>query len=232
MRNMGRCLYCFKSIDVRLTWRRLFFLEKDPVLCEECSSKLNVISDPICPMCGRQSEKVEYCTDCAAWETHPDYHGVIKKNRSVFQYNEFMKEVLARFKFRGDAILAQMFSEPFVKAFHHHFDKSMILVPIPLGEERLLERGFNQAKLLAQLLQLPIIEPLRKTDAAKQSKKSRIDRMKTKNMFTVTDPKQVHGQHIVIIDDIYTTGATVRQAAKQLMNAGAKSVESFTLVRS
>lgn len=229
---MGKCLYCFHDLDIRLSWRRLFFLEKEPVLCDECSKKLEPISGCTCPLCGRPNERSEWCADCHQWEKHPDFQGVLKRNRSVFRYNDFMKEVLTRFKFRGDAILAEMFRESFLKAFQVRSYESYLLLPIPLSKERLLERGFNQAKLLAELLPLPIIEPLRKRDSTKQSKKPRKDRIVSRNLFTLMDPKLVVDQNIMIIDDIYTTGATVRQAAEILLRAGAKTVESFTLVRS
>nr|WP_279325946.1 phosphoribosyltransferase family protein [Bacillus sp. FJAT-47783] len=126
-----------------------------------------------------------------------------------------------------------MFHDPLNEARKRYFPESTyVTLPIPLSQQRLYERGFNQALLLSQQLHLPIIEPLEKIDLKKQSKKSRNERIHSKNMFTLTKPELVKDQHIIIIDDIYTTGTTIRHAAKLLHQAGASTVQSLTLIRS
>jgi competence protein ComFC len=145
-----------------------------------------------------------------------------------------MKETLALYKFRGDAIIAKAFYRDFRKMYEEEFKKEQcILVPIPLGPKRLYERGFNQSLLLAKLLApIEIIEPLAKTDSVKQSKKIRQERLQQENPFYVTEPQIVRGKSILLIDDIYTTGTTIRMAAKVLKEAGAGDISSLTLVRS
>jgi len=228
---MNNCLYCFKEIKKETSWKSILLLEQQMTICQECHEKLKMIKGNICPICGRPSKNEEACTDCIRWEKS-DFKGVLQKNRSIYEYNEFIKGILNQFKFRGDAVLAEMFRHPMKEAYKKYFSSNFTLLPIPLGEKRLHERGFNQSKLLAQILDLPMIEPLQKIDTKKQSKKSRKERIQSENMFTLVKPNIVKNIDILIIDDLYTTGTTIRHAAKVLMEAGANSVQSLTLIRS
>lgn len=154
-------------------------------------------------------------------------------NRSVYAYNNFMKDILARFKFRGDTALADLFKKDVQSAFKRSFSiKEPVLVPIPLSKERLKERGFNQSMMLASMIGGPILEPLIKVHQSKQSKKRKNERLHQQNLFQLRQSNPIVLKDVVLIDDIYTTGATVYHAAKILKEAGAKSVSSFTLIRS
>ncbi|MBP1943474.1 ComF family protein [Cytobacillus luteolus] len=165
------------------------------------------------------------------WQKDNRWQDILIKNRSVYTYNPFLKETLSLFKFRGDHAISQIFKQDFKRTFTKHFDKKSIIVPIPLSNERLYERGFNQAKVLAELLHLPISEPLTRIHLEKQSKKSRSERLRTTNIFHLKESIKLKGAEIVLIDDIYTTGTTLRHAAEILKEAGALSVSSLTLAR-
>jgi competence protein ComFC len=123
-----------------------------------------------------------------------------------------------------------VFHTDFTTAFFRHFSRNVLLVPIPLSEERLIERGFNQAEVLVSFLSLPLWNVLGRRDHEKQSKKQKSERL-IAPQFYVKDSRQIAGKDIVLIDDIYTTGATVYHAATQLLQYGASSVSSFTLIR-
>ncbi|WP_237739228.1 ComF family protein [Bacillus xiamenensis] len=110
--------------------------------------------------------------------------------------------------------------------------KEPVLVPIPLSKERLKERGFNQSVMLASMIGGPIFQPLIKVHQRKQSKKSKNDRLNQKGLFQLKQPDPIVLKDVILVDDIYTTGATVYHAARILKDAGAKSVSSFTLIRS
>lgn len=190
-------------------------------------------------MCGRPFAGLEpshrqgrLCMDCVRWQEDDEWKDVLTKNRSVYMYNEWMKEVVAIWKFRGDYAMAEAFQEEFRREFYRHFDHTFLIVPIPLSAERLYERGFNQAKALAELLALPIHDILTRHHLEKQSKKSRRERLRTENVFQFSGKMPLQDKHIVLIDDIYTTGTTLRHAAKVLRQAGAIDVSSFTLIRS
>jgi competence protein ComFC len=162
------------------------------------------------------------------------WKNILHKNISVFEYNDAVKEVLATFKFRGDAALVNVFKKDFLGIFKNQISPLNIdyAVPIPLSKERLYERGFNQAKLLADFLPIPQLEVLKRTHHEKQSKKSRLERLTASNVFSLTESSKIDNRSFLLIDDIYTTGSTLRHAAKLLIQNGAASVSSLTLIRS
>ncbi|WP_417898893.1 phosphoribosyltransferase family protein [Bacillus haimaensis] len=128
-------------------------------------------------------------------------------------------------------MLANIFKEELKKIFSSHF-QNLLVVPIPLSEDRLYERGFNQSLFLARQLNVEIVEALGKHETGKQSKKGRSDRVAGENHFYVAQPDAIRDRDIVLLDDIYTTGTTIRMAAKRLKDADAKEISSLTLVRS
>ncbi|MFE8701673.1 ComF family protein [Cytobacillus sp. FJAT-54145] len=105
------------------------------------------------------------------------------------------------------------------------------LTSIPLSEERLYERGFNQAEALIKEAGVTPSTLLQRTHSEKQSKKSRQDRIHHEQVFQLKAGIDIIGKRILIVDDIYTTGSTLRHAGKVLRKAGAKTVCSITLAR-
>lgn len=102
----------------------------------------------------------ELCGDCAKWEANPLTRSLLRQNRSVYLYNTFMKEVLARFKFRGDAELVFAFAPSFISAFQQYFRRSpSVLVPIPLSEERKAERDLIRRSVLLPYYKDPLFIP-------------------------------------------------------------------------
>ncbi|MFC0187348.1 ComF family protein [Fictibacillus aquaticus] len=233
---MSRCLYCFTPYAFPLSWESLFNLHTDNGLCEECSEKLEEINGDICEMCGRpfslfpeQYRQENTCNDCVRWESDIVWTGILAGNRSLYVYNPFMQEMLSKYKYRGDAELAKVFYNTARKMYKKEFQKH-ILVPIPLSEERHLERGFNQSLLIAEGMGPVHNVLIRTSHEQKQSKKNRAERMNMENKpFEAVE--DVSGKKVLLIDDVYTTGSTIRQAAKTLRDAGASSVSSLTLAR-
>nr|WP_276532455.1 phosphoribosyltransferase family protein [Cytobacillus horneckiae] len=105
------------------------------------------------------------------------------------------------------------------------------LVPIPLSPERKYERGFNQSEALINALGRQPLSILTRIHSEKQSKKSRNERISLPQVFQLTDSAAIQDKCLVIIDDIYTTGSTLRHAAKLLKESGAKEVTSLTIAR-
>ncbi|MCY9275636.1 double zinc ribbon domain-containing protein [Bacillus haynesii] len=231
--NKLNCLICEAHLLQSLSWHAFFFLRSEEKICRACKENFIKIKGTVCPKCGRPQESEELCGDCVKWEADPLTRSLLRQNRSVYLYNTFMKEVLARFKFRGDAELVFAFAPSFINAFNQYCRRTpAVLVPMPLSEERKAERGFNQAERLASLLKRPVIHPLIRIENEKQSKKSRKERIKPKTVFR-TEKGSVKNLDIILIDDLYTTGATLYHAADCLMTSGeAKSVSSYTLIRS
>nr|WP_200956584.1 ComF family protein [Bacillus sp. Root920] len=226
------CQICEGHFVPAFTWKS-FLLLNDDRLCVACKNHLVKIERPICPTCGRAQSNGQLCQDCNRWNERSDSIKILVKNRSVYTYNELMKDVLARFKFRGDTALAELFKKDVQAAFKHSFCiKDPLLIPIPLSHERLKERGFNQSVIIASLLDKPILQPLVKIHQSKQSKKKKNERLDQKGLFQIKQTDAIVQRDIILVDDIYTTGATIYDAARILKDAGAKSVSSFTLIRS
>ncbi|MFB6468933.1 ComF family protein [Cytobacillus sp. Hz8] len=232
-----QCLLCHKKMEPKIGWRQLFSKEKKRYLCQDCEDQLDLITGETCRLCHRpfaylegQYRKADLCLDCVRWEQDEQWNGCLKQNISLFSYNDFLKETIARFKFRGDYVIAKAFSPLFrekIKLLPYD-----LLVPIPLSEERLLERGFNQAKALVREAGYSSCEFLERTHSEKQSKKSRLERIEFAQVFRVKESSGgIAGKNILLIDDIYTTGSTLYHAAKALKEAGAESVMSLTLAR-
>lgn len=222
-----RCLWCTKEMEERLNWKRLLFLSESKNLCATCEEKLDIIHGERCQMCSRQSDQ-DICSDCIYWQQRDNS---LSFNHSVFGYNETMQDLIARWKYRGDYILGDAFEGAFRKEFKRTFatfDRDVILVPIPLSEERLFERGFNQAQILADFLPMPSHAILKRVHSEKQSKKTRHERLTTQNPFKLHQPMN---KKMILIDDIYTTGTTLRHAATCLKAGGASDVFSYTLIR-
>ena len=234
---MNSCMVCHSAFELS-SWSALFSITEPDPICSICSQSLEVISGEVCLTCGRAFSKlaVDYrvgdsCYDCLRWKEDERWGGLLEKNRSLYLYNDYLKEVLALYKFRGDYAIVYAFRRSFIKEFKKNFPPSVVIVPIPLSDERLYERGFNQSLVLAEFLRLPLHEVLTRKHLEKQSKKSRHERIASENVFQMKTAEDVKGREVVLIDDIYTTGTTLRHAAEVLKQAGAKSVSSFTLAR-
>ncbi|MEB2356491.1 ComF family protein [Bacillus pumilus] len=226
------CQICEAHFVASFTWKSLLLLNNDR-LCIACKHRLEKIQRPICPACGRAQSNDQLCQDCSRWKERLDSTTVLVKNRSVYAYNDLMKDVLSRFKFRGDTALAELFKQDVQAVFKRSFSiKEPVLIPIPLSKERLNERGFNQSVILATLIGQPLLQPLVKIHQSKQSKKKKNERLDQKGMFQINQTDAIVQRDVILIDDIYTTGATIYDAARILKEAGAKSVSSFTLIRS
>ncbi len=230
------CLYCNSEWVPPFSWAVFFTAEVPEYLCPDCKERLERITGKTCGICGRPLEHLDakyvsgnICYDCVRWEEDPEWKGVLRENRSLYLYNAFLKELISRFKFRGDYALAKAFAED-VKQAVNRLDYD-VLAPIPLSGERHYERGFNQSEALlveAGFKPAPLLERIH---GEKQSKKSRTERIRLKQVFRVKKEADVAGKKILLVDDIYTTGSTLRHAAKALKEAGARSVSSFTLAR-
>lgn len=114
-----------------------------------------------------------------------------------------------------------------------------LVAPIPLHRSRLRERGFNQALVIAKAVSKCLSVPVRNglLGRSKQTGRHRsgmdpIDRARSvERAFEVYNPSGVEGRSILLVDDVYTTGATVGEAAKALVSAGAAAVKCFTIAR-
>jgi competence protein ComFC len=214
----------------------MFSREEEVLLCEQCNGQLALIEGDCCARCNRPFEglpeeycKGEYCYDCIRWEEEIEWNGVLDKNISLYAYSDFLKELISRYKFRGDYVLARFFCKGLIKVLSKC--EYNILVPVPLSNERMYERGFNQVEALIIEAGLTPTHVLKRVHTEKQSKKSREERVHLSNIFKIVNEEDIVGKKVMLIDDIYTTGSTLMHAGKLLKQHGALSVSSFTIAR-
>jgi len=161
------------------------------------------------------------------------------KAYSACLYDSSLKELVHSFKYKGKSVLAKVFSRlmiDYIKDNPEITDVDLITV-VPLHKERLREREFNQSLLLAgpiakdySLLLANILEKIRKTRYQNELLKS--ERLRNlQGAFSLSPKADIKGKNILLIDDVMTTGATLSECAKILLNCGAGNVTCFTLAR-
>ncbi|MDN7244444.1 ComF family protein [Planococcus shenhongbingii] len=216
------CLICDIAILYRPSWRSLFLNDAETVVCASCKRKFERIDGAVCGKCGLPGE--EMCGDCRHWET-TEFAGLIESGSSLFQYNDAMQAFLHQYKFLQDVALAHVFGEDLKTAFRK---SENVLVPIPMNSKKLKERTFPQVDRLLDAAGLTYSHFLIKSEDV-QGTKTKAERMAAKNLFAWNGEKVP--KKIVLVDDLYTTGTTMRQAAKAMKDAGTEEIRFLTLIR-
>lgn len=196
-------------------------------ICVGCREKLKPITGPRCFKCSKplKDPEQEYCRDCSR-RTHLFEQGI-----GIFPYSTILQESLYKLKygkrqeygiFYGE--LAAFYAEDQIRCW-----KIDGIIPIPLHRKRLEKRGYNQAEIIAESvgkkMDLPVKKKLlmRKTNTKPQKDLNPGERQKNiKGAFAVNG--ELNGENFLLIDDIYTTGATLDEAAGTLQKAGAGKV--------
>ncbi len=213
--------------------------EIEPELfCPSCLGGIKRISHPLCPRCGKgfvtEAGEDHLCSDCLLGKGH------FRIARSFALYEGLMAEGISRFKYRGTSRLAKPlgsllanFADPDFS--FHRYD---LIIPVPLHSSRLRQRGYNQSLLLAREVGRKFSIPLDFTSLRRirptppQTQLSENERQKNiRGAFAVQDPEILLEKSILLIDDVFTTGATVEECSKVLLGAGAKQVDVLTLAR-
>lgn len=159
---------------------------------------------------------------------------------AAVRYRGAARDGIQRFKFKGKRVYTEAFARLMEEAIRAHGGVGYTCVTwVPVSKRRLRKRGYDQCRLLAEQLApklgIPCVPLLAKTrDNPTQNKlKSDGERDENvRNVFTVPEPTLVRGQKILLIDDILTSGATIREASRELLNAGADGVDCVVLARS
>jgi competence protein ComFC len=208
------------------------------VVCRACLAGLVPRRGPSCPVCGRFHEGAggdHVCSRCL--ERLPAF----SVHRSCGTYGGTLKDVILLFKYRKFAPLSRPLAEYAAACTDGDaglWNGTDFLVPVPLHPARRRERGFNQSRLLARdlagLRRMRVLERcLVKTgNAPPQAGLRAADREKNvKDAYAVRRPRKIKGRTLILVDDVTTTGATIRECARVLLEAGAKEVRALTLAR-
>lgn len=227
-----KCVYCQQRITRNLTIQEILsFRPINPYeLCQSCQAKFHFLDrQHFCKGCNRTCEEL-LCNDCLLWQQkYPDY---AFQHTALFHYDEEMKQWFEEYKFSGNYQLRFSFSQQIAAYFKKK--KDYLIVPIPLSEQRLSERGFNQVEGLLLGAGISYINCLRRIgDDRPQSKKKRQERLAGKQPFELcsTGGEPLVNKKILLVDDIYTTGRTLFFASEILLNYPIKKLETFSLAR-
>lgn len=200
--------------------------------CLKCVGKIDSRIPTICPVCDRPSISGFTHARCQTKYT-------LDARISFFYYEGVIRDGIKALKYRFVSDLAHDLINLIPQDLVSFIPNQSILVPIPLHPSRLSFRGFNQAEVLGKFLARRLGIPMR-TDILKRvkkttpqvEKKDRKERIKgMEGAFAVNKPamKQQRNITILLFDDVFTTGATLRSAASQLKHAGVKSVWGLSL---
>jgi len=174
------------------------------------------------------------CTSCRRRAPGFDYA------RSAARYEDVVREALHAFKFRGRRALAAPLGDLLVEAMEGRLPAGVpaLLLPVPLHPRRERERGFNQASLLAwrvgRAWQCPVRDDVLARAVATHSQ-TELDaparRANVRDAFRLRRPELIAGRHVLLVDDILTTGATLSECARCLREGGAAAVGALTVAR-
>ena len=223
---MSHCLLCDQELSKQESLRDLILMKKENLtMCDNCKNKFEPVSEASCKTCCKKSSETS-CEDCQEWERK----GKSVNHKALYYYNEEMKEYFQKYKFQGDQLLASLFAEE-VKATLKKY-KGYTIVPIPLSDKRNEKRGFNQVTAILEAAGIPYQDLLIKKDTKAQSQRNKKERLKSEQAFERKELKNKSWpEKIMIMDDIYTTGATIERAKEMLHVNGVKEIRSFSLAR-
>ena len=230
------------SLTVQIQVERLL----SQYLCRDCIGGLVAVESPLCSCCGLPFESrhgIDHrCGDCSA---SPKKFRIA---RAPLVYEQIFTEVIHCYKYKGKIQLARPLSELLLTAFRLFWDKDSIdvVVPVPLHLKRLRKRGFNQVYLLIRNwqtiagqvpldlrdLQIERDVIVRNVPTVPQTGLGRRQRAANiKDAFELVDEAKIIDKRILLVDDVYTTGATVDECARLLLNHGAAHVDVLSLAR-
>jgi ComF family protein len=210
--------------------------DSQTMLCQTCREELEPISGPLCTCCGipfTANNNDHLCGLCLTSHYH------FNKARAILHYKPPLTEIISSFKYHGRLTGLKTFRALQVQSTHlAGLARPEIIIPVPLHRKRLQERGFNQALVLARtfypeerkLIDFRTLIRQRHTNP-QTGLSGKVRRQNLKNAFLVTNEEKVKGKRVVLVDDVFTTGATASECARVLKRAGAAEVNVLTLAR-
>lgn len=226
---------------------QISFSLRVPVLKEIVDSLLHLFFPHVCAGCGSDSlnEKTVLCMRCIAAmpETNFEQHAnnpvektfwgrlplVAATAQFYFTKESLMQQLMHQFKYKGNRDLGlqlgKIMGEQLIQSGRFAVDA---LIPLPLFPVKEKKRGYNQAMVLcegmAQQMKLPILDKVvtRPQHTETQTKKGRIERWKNiEGKFILSNPAAIHDKHLLLVDDVVTTGATFESCGTELLKGSA-----------
>lgn len=219
-----QCLGCRRLVD------------RPGQLCPDCWGRIRFIAPPFCNRCGlpfgRDEGEGVLCPSCIA---EPP---VFARARSVFIYDEHSRELILSFKHGDRTERGPPFGRWLARAGTELTGDCDLIVPVPLHRWRLWRRRYNQSALLALALAREtgraaavdlLMRPKATPTQGGLGREAR--RRNVAGAIALRPGRQVAGRRVLLIDDVFTTGATVAACARVLTRAGAARVDVLTLAR-
>lgn len=213
-------------------------VEPNEFLCDACDDKITRIVPPFCARCSEPfAGAIDHefrCANCAQREIYFEATVAAYRSRGI------VRKILLDFKYGRQMYLRHLVGRWLCAALNdsrlrgQNFD---VIVPVPLHPARQRQRGFNQAELLAEVLnahmsikQMSILRRIRFTKT--QTAFDRAERMENlRNAFRLRRGADVRGLRVLLVDDVLTTGSTLSECARVLKEAGAQSIFAATAAR-
>lgn len=198
-------------------------------LCGKCFENLTVNDGHRCKICGiRMRNEADYCDNCARYDKYFD------KNRSPFVYEKTAGDLVKKLKFGNKLYIAKELAKAMADEYIKSDMRCDFILFVPMTEIEKKERGYNQSELLAKevgiRLSLPVKDNLLKARETDRQKKltAKERRENLKGVFGVIRADEIKGKNVLVIDDVFTTGATINECARVLKREGARKVFSIT----
>ncbi len=198
--------------------------------CVDCQSKTQVIHGRLCPTCGKPLRQRGRCRSCALAPMPLTV-------RSYAKYKGPLVRALLQLKYRPNRNLAALMAAWLIQIYKRETWPVTLVVAVPLGKVRMRQRGYNQAGMIARevakALHLPYAPSVLKRVRETRSQVGLNASARFENVCGAfySDPNDVADEVVLIIDDLYTTGATMSACAHALLQARAKSVYGMSVAR-
>jgi competence protein ComFC len=209
-----KCIFCGDELDKKTS----------ECTCESCLSKLPYNDKQICDCCGVSIDSISpICNECHSQT--PSFFIA----RAPFEYADKIKSIINKFKYNNTKYLAKPLSHFMAKEYLKHNFNCNFIIFTPLFIEKLKVRGYNQAELLANELSLILNLPVRNDIIIKvkntlsQTTLNHAERkLNLENAFKIVNKKAVKNKNILLVDDVFTTGATIEAISNLLKKSNAK----------
>lgn len=202
-------------------------------VCEKCLNNMQKIKEPVCSKCGEALEDGNLnCSFCEK------FNYAFKSNRSIFYYDENSSKIIKGLKYNQRKYYAKHIAKLMCED-KLIFEKVDLITFVPISGKRKKKRGFNQAeeiaKEISKLVNIEVVELLLKVKDNKTqaglSQKERLENLKDTFKIKESEKEKILGKRILIIDDVFTTGATLNECSIILKMAKPKAVKTLTFAK-
>jgi competence protein ComFC len=199
--------------------------------CPDCQEQVVRIPEPVCEICGLPQNRAGICAACST--ERPPYRAL----RSWVAFDGPIRQALHRLKYRRNIALGDALAYPLTEYLAGLNWPVEAVVPVPLGAKRMRERGYNQVGLVARPLAALTgwrYAPgalARSRETRSQVGLSAVERQENMRDAFRSTPRLVAGRTVLLMDDVATTGSTLRSGAEALLLSGAREVYALTIAR-